>query len=483
MKNNIYGIILAGGSGSRLWPLSREMYPKQLLKLTDENTLFQSTFLRMTGLIPIENIVTITNVKHQSDLRFQLDQLRMDLNYYNEFEIIAEPVGRNTAPAIGLTSYIIKNKLSGSDEDPVILVTPADHMIRNNDKFMEAISEGVKLAENGKIVTFGIKPDRADSGYGYIKTVRDDSISKIADKGYKVLEFKEKPDPETAKKYLDSGDYYWNSGIFLFKYSVFVNELEKHSGEILKNLLESRSLNENGEIAYKEYIKMPDISIDYAVMEHSENICLIPVDCGWNDMGSWESIFDMADKDEKNNFIYGNVIDVDSENSLFFSTSKLLSTIGLQDTVIVETEDAILACRKDRTQDVKKVYEYLKENNDLACIVHKTVYKPWGSYTVLQKGDGFLVKILKINPEAKLSLQMHYHRSEHWMILSGIAKVRKEDEETVLHYGDKIDIPATVKHIVENPGKIELKILETQTGAYLEEDDIVRYEDIYGRIG
>ncbi|MDD3012543.1 MAG: mannose-1-phosphate guanylyltransferase/mannose-6-phosphate isomerase [Candidatus Gastranaerophilales bacterium] len=479
-RSDLYGIILAGGSGSRLWPLSREMHPKQLLKLAKNTTLFQSTFLRLKNVISPENIVTVTNVKHAEEIKLQLNELN-SCDYSETNRIVIEPIGRNTAPAIGLATLYILKEIAEINSDPVIIVAPSDHLIKQEDVFANALIEGIKLAESGYIVTFGIKPDKPDTGYGYINTLKDTSIEKTSSQGLKVQEFKEKPDSDTAEIYLNAGTYFWNSGIFMFKASTLMNELNKFCPDVV-NILEKSQLQSAGPtIKFDDYEKMPDISIDYAVMEYSNTIALIPIDCGWNDMGSWQAIFDIEDKDERNNFISGNVIDIESENSLIYSTSKLVTTIGLKDTVIIETEDAILACDKNRTQDVKKIFENLKENNDLACKVHRTVFRPWGFYTVLQRGDGFLIKIIQVNPKAKLSLQMHHHRSEHWVVLAGIAKVRKAGEEIILNAGDSIDIPVMVKHSLENPGMIPLKIIEVQNGDYLEEDDIVRFEDIYGR--
>jgi mannose-1-phosphate guanylyltransferase/mannose-6-phosphate isomerase len=477
-RSNLYGVILAGGSGSRLWPLSREMHPKQLLKLAKDTTLFQSTFLRLNNIILDENIITVTNVKHSEDIKLQLNELN---SRNKNCKVVIEPLGRNTAPAIGLATFYILKEMLKDKSDPIIIVAPSDHMIKDENTFTTALNEGIKLAEAGHIVTFGIKPDKPDTGYGYISTIIDKSIEKITLDGLKVQEFKEKPDAVTAEMYLNEGTYYWNSGIFMFKASVLLNELDKYCPEIISILKDSTMESSGPTVKFEIYENLPDISIDYAVMEYSKQIALIPIDCGWNDMGSWEAIFDMEKKDDKNNFISGNVIDIGSENSLIYSTSKLVTTIGLKDTVIVETEDAILACNKNRTQDVKKIFENLKENNDQACIIHKTVYRPWGFYTVLQRGDGFLIKIIQVNPKAKLSLQMHYHRSEHWVVLAGIAKVRKVDDDIILNPGDSIDIPATAKHSLENPGIIPLKIIEVQNGDYLEEDDIVRFEDLYGR--
>jgi len=478
-KSNLYGVILAGGSGSRLWPLSREMYPKQLLKLNNENTLFQSTFIRLSALIPQANILTVTNIKHSADIKLQLNEICAKSN---SSQVIVEPVGKNTAPAIGLSTLFILKELEQDKSDPIIIVAPSDHMVQNNKNFIQALESGIKLAESGHIVTFGVKPEKPDTGYGYIKTSIDEKLSIIEKSSLKVSEFKEKPDQKTAEEYIKQGTYYWNVGIFMFKASTMLNELQLHVPEIINQISSCKFSEIGATISFDEYDKLPDISIDYAVMEKSKIISLIPIDCGWNDMGSWQSIYDTSKKDDRNNFIAGNVVDVESENSLIYGTSKLIATIGLKNTVIIETEDAILACDKDRTQDVKKVFEHLKVNNDLACKVHKTVYRPWGYYTVIQEADNYKIKIISVNPHSRLSLQMHHHRSEHWVVLSGTAKVIKGEEEVFLTPGESIDIPVTVKHSLQNPGIIDVKIIEVQNGSYLEEDDIVRFEDLYGRI-
>ena len=353
-NKNIFGVILAGGSGSRLWPLSREMYPKQLLKLTGENSLFQSTFLRLTDVIPAKNIITVTNDMHLPEIKIQLAEL--DSN--EEYKAIGEPVGRNTAPAIGLAALLIQNNLAEKNSDPVIFVTPSDHLIQNNEAFLNAVREGIKLAEDGYIVTFGIKTSKPETGYGYIKTFTDE---KLSNDGYKVDEFKEKPDFETAKKYLEAGNYFWNSGIFMFKASTILKEMQIHSPDVFTGL---NKLDLTKDFIEKEvYISIPSISIDYAVMEKSDKIALIPVDCGWNDLGSWESIYDVMDKDANQNYIKGNVISIDTQDSYIYSSSKLISTIGVKNLVIIETEDAILICDKSRTQDVKIIFDKLKKEN------------------------------------------------------------------------------------------------------------------------
>jgi len=347
MNKNIYGVILAGGSGSRLWPLSREVYPKQLLKLTGEKSLFQSTVLRLSNLILKENILTVTNKKHLPEINAQLKELSSKEHFIS----IGEPVGRNTAPAIGLAVCIIKNVLSGND--PIIFVSPSDHYIKDEKEFLKSLSKGLELAEKGNIVTFGIKPSRPETGYGYIKVNRNSET--------KVEEFKEKPDFATAEKYLQEGNYFWNAGIFMFKASTMLEEMKLHCPEIMEGL-EKINLS-GGEIPQELYEKIPSTSIDYAVMEKSDKISLISVDCGWNDLGSWESIYDIMEKDDSNNFTKGDVIAVDTKNSYIYSSSRLVSVIGLENIVVVETKDAVMVCDKSKTQDVKIVFDRLKNNN------------------------------------------------------------------------------------------------------------------------
>ncbi|OGI03647.1 MAG: mannose-1-phosphate guanylyltransferase/mannose-6-phosphate isomerase [Candidatus Melainabacteria bacterium GWF2_37_15] len=463
---NLYAIILAGGSGTRLWPLSRELYPKHLLKLPNHDTLFKTTVKRLKKFVPASNLVFSTNTKLASDIRLQLTEL----DNYN-YNLITEPDVKNTAPAIALSVLYIIKKLSANNSDPLILIIPSDHVINDEQKFEEAIQKGVRLAEKGHIVTFGVKPQKLDTGYGYI----------IAEES-NVAKFKEKPDLEEAKKLIEQENCYWNCGIYLFRASIFLHELEKYSKETIDILKSCEFSDEMPTVPYQCYKDVPEISIDHAVMEHSQNIALIPLECGWQDVGSWEELHELVEKDSNNNFIQGDVIDLESENSFIYGTSKLISTIGLKNTVIIETEDAILACDKNRTEDVKQIFGLLKNRNDLTSQVHKTVYRPWGFFTVIQEGEGYKIKIIQVNPGAKLSLQMHHRRSEHWVILAGEALVTRYEEVHSLKPGESIDIPLQAKHMLHNPGKSELRIIEVQNGEYLEEDDIVRFEDIYGRV-
>lgn len=462
----MYGIILAGGSGSRLWPLSRELYPKQLLNLISDKSLLQSTFERLTNCMQKDEILSITNTKHSANVRMQLAQLTENP------KVLSEPVSKNTAPAIALaTKYIMQE----TGEDPVILVVPSDHLIQDKEHFLSTVKKGEKLAEEGYIVTFGIKPNYPETGYGYINTL------KPLDIGFKVKEFVEKPNLETAEKYLKAGTYYWNSGIFMFKASTMIAEIEKNAPEIAK-IAQNVDFTKSSDIPFVEFDKMPSISIDYAVMEKSDKIALVALESDWNDLGSWQSIYDVSKKDEHNNVFIGHVIDEGSKNSFVYASSKLVTTIGLEDTVIVETEDAILACKKDRTQDVKHIYETLKKQNDDTHLIHKTVYRPWGFYTVIAQGNGFLSKIIHVNSGQKLSVQSHNHRSEHWVVLTGTAKVVLEANERILSPGHSVDIPVKAIHSLQNPYKEALEIIEVQKGDIIAEDDIIRYEDIYGRV-
>ena len=462
----MYGIILAGGSGSRLWPLSRELYPKQLLNLNSDKSLLQSTFERLKMCMPSDNIVSITNTKHSSNVRMQLSEI------YETPVILSEPTAKNTAPAIVLATKFIMQK---SNSDPVIIVVPSDHLIKDNDKFLSTVKKGEKLAEQGYIVTFGIKPDYPETGYGYINT------SEKTGDGLKVKKFVEKPDFETAEKYLREGNYFWNSGIFMFKASTLIDETIKHAPDIAK-ISEEFDFSKSNEIPFINFDKMPGISIDYAIMEKSDKIALVKLESDWNDLGSWKSIYDVSHKDENGNVFIGHVLDKNSKNSFVYASSKLVATIGLEDTVIVETEDAILACKKDQTQNVKHIYDTLKKQNDNTHLIHKTVYRPWGFYTVIAQGDGFLTKIIHVNTGQKLSVQSHNYRSEHWVVLTGKAKVILEGQELILSPGHSVDIPVKAIHSLQNPFEEGLEIIEVQKGDPLIEEDIIRYEDMYGRV-
>lgn len=482
--SNVYAVILAGGSGSRLWPLSREIHPKQLMKLDDDYTLFQSAFIRLVNCVDDKNILSITNVKLESMVKTQLKEMQEKFCRKSSYRVITEPEGRNTAPAIALAIKYIEKLQKDKDikDDPIIVAVPSDNLITENEKYCAAVSAGIKLAKENYIVTFGIRPDRADVGMGYIRAKNNSKIRAIASGGMKVESFVEKPDLEIAQEFVDSNKYYWNSGMFVFKASVMMAELKKYNKDIFDIIKKADISSQTPTAPYQEYKEMPDISIDYAVMENTKKLAMIPLECDWKDVGSWEAVYDISEKDKKGNYINGNVVDLDSQNSVIYSTSKLITTIGLKDTVVVETEDAVLVCDRHRAQDVKRIVNHLKERNDATQYSHKTVYRPWGYYTVLNEGKGFLTKCIYVNPGAKLSVQLHHHRSEHWVVVEGKALVLKGEEFFELNNGDSIDLAVEEKHSLQNPYDEPLKILEIQKGDILDEEDIVRFEDMYGRV-
>lgn len=458
-------IILAGGSGSRLWPLSRDMYPKQLLVLDDEHSLLQQTFIRLGAFSSGKDILTITNVKHYSDIKLQLNAID------KSNVVIGEPLGKNTAPAVASALAYFKEN---SSEDDIVIILPSDHLIKKVDNFNKTVEAAKKLAEQGYIVTFGIKPSYPETGYGYIKT------EKAVEAGYKVEKFVEKPDLKTAEEYLQSGKYYWNGGIFMGKISVFMQEFQKYAPEIYSNL-DDLSF-EKDTINYSVYEKMPSISIDYAIMEKSDKIALVELQSDWNDLGSWQSIYNVKPKDIDGNVLTGKVVVDNVKNSLIYSQKEIVAVSGLENVIIVETEDAIMACKMDEAQSVKNLYSKLKEKESDTIKLHKTVFRPWGYYTCMSEGEGYLTKTICVLPKQKLSIQSHNHRSEHWVVLEGKALVVKDGKEYNLYSGDSIDIPVGMKHSLQNPYDEELKIIEIQKGSYISEDDIVRYEDCYGRV-
>lgn len=459
-------IILAGGSGSRLWPLSRDQYPKQLLNLEDDLSLLQQTFLRLNALVDASNIASVTNIRHYYDIKHQLNKI----DSHNV--VIAEPLGKNTAPAIACALEYFKEV---SSVDDVVLIVPSDHLIRDVEGFHKTVKEGEKLANAGYIVTFGIRPTYPETGYGYIKTL------KPLVTGYKVDRFIEKPDYNTALHYLESGHYYWNGGIFMAKISTLLDEYQKFCPEISDNLL---NLNFTGstKINYNIYDNMPCISIDYAIMEKSDKIALVELKSDWNDLGSWKSLYDVKQKDENGNVITGKVLTENVKNSFIYSQKELVAVADLENVVIVETEDAIMACRMDKSQVVKNLYAKLKEQNSDTTKLHKTVFRPWGYYTCMNAGKGYLTKTICVMPHQKLSIQSHNHRSEHWVVLEGEAFVLKDGLEYTVKPGESIDIPLGMKHSLQNHTDKPVKIIEIQNGDYISEDDIIRYEDSYGRV-
>jgi len=457
-------LILAGGSGTRLWPLSRQGYPKQFLKLNGQKSLLQQTAERLLGLLHPEDIIVITNSKYKFHVMADLDAISPGLSR----DVILEPFSRNTAPAIALASKYCMERLD-CDRDEVIFVSPSDHIIKPDDRFIYYIKMAGEVAQKGYIVTFGINPLGPETGFGYIK-VRGEG------EGYLEVErFTEKPDLETAKRYINEGNYLWNSGMFAFSLGTIMEEFRNHAPEIygiLDNPLDDVLSN---------FGKMPDISIDYAIMERSERVVTIPVDIYWNDIGSWDCLFDVFEKDASGNVKVGDVVSIDTRNSLILSDRRLIATVGLDDLLVVETDDAILIAKRGDSQKVKDVVDLLRSKNRIEASEHRTIYRPWGEYTVLEEGVRYKIKRIVVKPGESLSLQMHHHRSEHWVVVKGTAKVSIGDKEVFIHENESAYVPKSTPHRLENPGKVPLEIIEVQNGEYVGEDDIKRFDDIYGR--
>lgn len=464
-------IIMAGGSGSRLWPLSRQLNPKQFLQLADAKlSMLQATIARLQGLnIALPRL--ICNEQHRFLAAEQLRQLDMEKS-----NILLEPVGRNTAPAIALAAL----QAVADGQDPVLLVLAADHLIKNVSAFHAAINTALPLADNGKLVTFGIVPDHPETGYGYIE-----KGASVADGGFAVSQFVEKPDLATATDYLKSGDFLWNSGMFMFRASRYLQELERFQPEILEACKLALAGGQQDlhftRVDAAAFAACPDDSIDYAVMEKTADAVVVPLDAGWSDIGSWSALWDVSDKDEHGNVLKGDVLHHNSSNTYVHAESRLVSIVGVEDLVIVETKDAIMVAHKNNVQDVKKIVEQIKDQGRKEHINHREVYRPWGVYDSIDEGHRYQVKRITVKPGAKLSVQMHHHRAEHWIVVSGTAKVTNGDTTFLVTENQSTYIPIGQVHALENPGVIPLELIEVQSGPYLGEDDIVRFEDKYGR--
>ncbi|MDT7041264.1 mannose-1-phosphate guanylyltransferase/mannose-6-phosphate isomerase [Candidatus Nitronereus thalassa] len=474
---HLYAVVLAGGSGTRFWPMSRERFPKQLLKIIGEETLIQQTVRRVMSSVPVNHICVVTNHFQAESIKLQLAQWKDEL----ADNFVLEPEGRNTAPAIGLAAL----RLLRRDPDATMLVLPADHIIQGDAKFKNAISLGYEIAQKGNLVTFGIQPTKPETGYGYIQPNRRARLGKQGTlSGYKVARFVEKPDVKKAQQYLKSGNYFWNSGIFLWRASTVLEEFARHQPALLRGLKAVDEMMESGQFGNPfaaRYKKLPSVSIDYGIMEQSSHSAVVPVNFSWSDVGSWGSLEEVAPCDKRGNVKTGNVVDLDSENTVFFTDKRLVGSIGLKDMVVVDTPDATLVCPKSRSQDVKKLVEELKRRGAPEHLEHLTIHRPWGSYTILEEGPGYKVKRISVLPGGRLSLQMHHKRSEHWVVIAGTARVTCGDTVSDLGPGKSIAIPVETKHRLENPGNDPLEIIEVQNGPYLGEDDIVRYQDDYGR--
>jgi len=468
----IVPVILSGGSGTRLWPLSREAYPKQFLPLVDQNTMLQNTALRIAGLADVAAPLVVCNQEHRFMVAEQLRAIGVQ-----PAMVVLEPVGRNTAPAVAVAALHARHQ----DADPILLILPADHVIADPESFRAAVRRVVPHADAGRLITFGIVPTAPETGYGYIKAgVPLDESGVCA-----VERFVEKPDLATAQAYLQSGVYSWNSGMFMFRASSFLAELERYAPAVLaacqQALTAGRAERDFMWLDGAAFAACPKDSIDYAVMEKTERAAILPLDVGWNDVGSWSALWEVGERDGDGNITRGDVIEVDTRDSYVDAASRLVATVGVEHLVVVETADAVLVATKDRVQEVKAVVDRLKARQRPEGSSHRKVYRPWGFYDSIDLDRRFQVKRIMIKPGACISSQMHHHRAEHWVVVSGTARVHRGEEEYLLTENQSTYIPVGVPHRLTNPGKIPLEIIEVQSGSYLGEDDIVRFEDVYGR--
>jgi len=463
----IQPVLLSGGSGTRLWPLSREAYPKQFLALAGQRTMLQDTWQRVAPLVDAAPIV-VANEEHRFLAAEQLRQMGVE-----HAAIMLEPVGRNTAPAIAAAAL----QAMAQGDDPLLLVLPSDHVVRDAEAFRDAVRAAGPAAASGALVTFGIVPETAETGFGYIQAEAGDGVRR-------VLRFVEKPDAATAQAYLEAGGYYWNSGMFLFRASRYLEELGRFRPDILAAVRAGfDAAQRDGDfirLDKEAFAASPSDSIDYAVMEKTDRAMVLPVDIGWNDVGSWSALWDVSEQDSDGNAGRGDVIAVDSRNNYAYAR-RLVALVGVDDLVVVETDDAVLVARKDKVQQVKDVVARLKAEQRSHAVLHREVHRPWGSYDSIDADAGFQVKRIKVKPGARLSLQSHKHRAEHWIVVRGTARVTRDNDVFELHANQSTYIPLGAKHRLENPGTDMLELIEVQSGDYLGEDDIVRYEDVYGR--
>lgn len=483
-KPTVIPAILSGGAGARLWPVSREGHPKPFMKLADGESLLLKSYLRAAAVVDavgceVTEMVTVTNRDYYFMSKDELAHARLGERYPGVFML--ESAGRNTAPAVAMAAQHVAQKFG---RDALMLILAADHLIKDQARFAAAVADAVALAQGDKLVTFGVVPTGPETGFGYIEA------GETIGRGRSVVRFVEKPPLEKAVEYLATGDFYWNSGMFCFKAGVILDEMARHAPQVyagaeacwLALQAAGQSDGKMLEIPSAHFEQIPDISLDYAVMERSTNVAVVPSDFGWNDIGSWSAVSELTVPDAANNRAVGEVIFVDSHNTYVQSEDRLVATLGVDNLIIVDTPDALLVAHPDKAQDVKKIVAQLKTLGHDAYKLHRTVVRPWGSYTVLGEGPRFKIKRIEVKPGASLSLQMHHHRSEHWIVVSGMAKVVNGEMELFVGTNESTYIPAGHKHRLENPGVLDLVIIEVQSGEYLGEDDIIRFEDNYGRI-
>ena len=473
-NGKIVPVILSGGSGTRLWPLSRSLYPKQLLPLVSEKTMLQDTVLRVADRERFTAPIIVCNDEHRFIIEEQLAQIGVD-----DATIVIEPEGHNTAPAVAAAAILV----SRQSADALLLIMPSDHVIEDETAFRAAVDIAAGAAAKDKLVTFGINPTRAETGYGYIEI--GDGLP--GHKGcHAVQRFVEKPNAANAKELLEAGNYAWNSGLFLFSAQAYLSELESFNPPMVKACRAACDLAKSDlgflRLDPKAFAACPSDSIDYAVMERTENAAVVPVSMGWSDVGSWSSLWDLSEKTDSGNVTLGDVISIDTEDCYLRSDGPAIAAVGLKDVVLVATRDAVLAVSKEAAQDVKAMVDKLKQLGRNEHVAHVEVFRPWGSYQTTDSGSRFQVKRLIVKPGQKLSLQKHHHRAEHWIVVQGTAIVTRDDEVTTLYENQSTYIPMGVVHRLENPGKVPLHIIEVQSGGYLGEDDIVRFEDTYGRV-
>lgn len=463
-------VIMAGGAGTRLWPLSRQLNPKQFLKLFGNATMFRQTLDRLEGL-PCREPVVVCSEEHRFLAAEQLREAG-----HNSASIILEPEPKNTAPAIALSAF----HALAREDDPLLLVLPADHVITIPEAFRSAVQKAVPEAESGRLVTFGIVPTRPETGYGYIR--KGEERSKDI---YAIASFTEKPDSETAERYLETGEYLWNSGMFLFRAKTYLEELEHHAPEIFaacRKAMDAPSKDLDFlRIKGEEFAQCPGISIDYAVMEKTELASVVPLDAGWSDIGSWNSLWEACEKDAAGNTLQGDIKTISAENCLIRADHRLVTALGVKELVIVETKDAVLVASRNQVQRIKELVEEIKNNGRHEHLNQREVFRPWGSYDSIGNGARYQVKRITVKPGASTSLQMHHHRAEHWIVVTGTAKITLEDKTFLVSENESTFIPVGKRHSIENPGKIPLELIEVQSGSYLGEDDIIRLEDKYGR--